>query len=296
MNRFFPAALLGGLLCALPARACDICGGGVSNYNPYLFPQLSKSYIGLGYTHRSFRTKGENGSWSRERYQTLLLTGQYRLGRRLQLLGLLPWQHNALEQGEARRQVAGLGDLSLLAQYRLLDRPNDKGIRHTFLAGGGLKLATGRFVPAGSGKAEDQNLQLGSGSTDFLLNASYRLSVRKWLFVLTGSYKYNTVNSDGFRFGDIGTGGVMVAYRKEWKKFSVAPYVQAGHEFQYQDAERQVLQAHSGGSFWYTGGGFDINTRAITVGINCQWAPLQELAGGAIKVLPRAGVQASFSF
>ncbi|TCJ19626.1 transporter [Flaviaesturariibacter flavus] len=295
MKKLVYAVLPCSLLLAAPARACDICGCGVSNYNPYLFPHLSKSYIGLSYISRSYRTFPIDDAPSRETYRSILLSGQYRVGKKLQLLALLPWQQNMLRSESGNRTLSGLGDITLLAQYKVWDHSTEK-VRHTVLAGAGLKLATGRFTPAGTNKAADQNFQLGTGSTDYIVNGSYRISTGKWLFGAGGSYKYNTSNADGFRYGDVLNLSLLAAWRYEWANWSLLPYLQLSHEALSRDADHNVLQRHSGGTVAYAGGGIDLSTRAITLGLNYQFAAGQHLADGQISAEPKFSAHASFSF
>src|SRR5437868_5621427 len=105
MYRYLTGALLGCLLLSLPARACDICGCGVSNYNPYLFPHLSRNYIGLTYLHRVYRTLPIDEPGGTERYNSILLSGQYMLGKKIQLTALLPYQMNTLVNDAGSRQL-----------------------------------------------------------------------------------------------------------------------------------------------------------------------------------------------
>lgn len=291
-------SLLGLLLCGLgflPAQACDVCGCGVSNYNPFLFPHLSRSYVGLSYLHRVYHTRTDEGTLGTEHYNSYLFTGQYKLGQRFQFLALVPIQDNYLHSTEGNRQASGLGDITLLGQFRLWDHTG-KTLRQTLLVGGGVKLATGRYTPAATDKADDQNFQLGTGSTDYLLNASYRISYRRWLFGATGSYKYNTANKDNFRFGDVWNAGLLAVYRKEWKKCSLAPYVQLTQEGQLKDADGHVLQSHSGGSVLFAGGGVDLNTKRYAFGLNYQFAADQSLAAGQIQAGPRISARVTVSF
>ncbi|RYD95202.1 MAG: hypothetical protein EOP50_08345 [Sphingobacteriales bacterium] len=121
MKAYFGAALLCVGLLPNPARACDICGCGVSNYNPYLFPHLSKSFVGLTYLHRRYHTHAEDGSSGTERYNALLLTGQYKIGKRLQLMTALPYMRNSLESPTGNRKASGPGDATLLGRVLLWD-------------------------------------------------------------------------------------------------------------------------------------------------------------------------------
>jgi hypothetical protein len=295
MKQFLMAVLCIGLLGAAPALACDICGCGVSNYNPYLFPHLSKNYIGLSYVHRVFHTRPLDEPGSTERYATILLSGQYRLGKRIQLTALLPWQENTLLNEAGSRRLSGLGDVTLLGQFRVWDHLT-KSLRQTVLVGGGVKLATGKFMPAATNKTDEQNFQLGTGSTDYLLNGSYRLSFRRWVFGASGSYKYNTSNADGFRYGDVINVGMIAVYRKDWEHLSLSPYVQLNHESQYRDADQHILQKYSGGTVFYAGGGIDLNTQKVTFGLNYQFAADQSLGAGQITAAPKFSAHASFSF
>ncbi|RYY66235.1 MAG: transporter [Chitinophagaceae bacterium] len=283
-------------LSAAPARACDICGCGVSYYNPNLFPHLSKNFVGLSYLHRLYHTAGHEGSVGTERYNSLLLTVQYAAGKRLKLVALLPWQFNTLRNEGGRRTLSGAGDATLLAQYRVWERSSDKGVRQVFVAGAGVKLPSGRYTAAAASKTEEQNFQLGTGSTDVLLNGVYRLNVRRWSLSATGSYKYNTVNRDGFRYGDVLNTGVQAAFRRERRNWSLTPYLQASGEWQLTDASNHVLQPASGGEVVYAGGGVDFNTRKVSLGVNYQAPIAQHLAGGLVQAKPGFSVRTTFLF
>ena len=182
-----------------------------------------------------------------------------------------------------------MGDATLLATYKVWDKPFGL-VRHTVMGGAGVKLPTGNYKPAKDGSLDDQNFQLGTGSTDYLVNASYRIGYRKWILSTMASYKYNTTNKDGYRYGDMLTTGATLIYRKDWDGFSVAPYLQVSNDHQLQDADQHILQDHSGGQVLYTGGGIDMNTRKMAFGFNYQWAPSQNLAEGHILVKPKLSV------
>ena len=273
--------------------ACDICGFGVANYNPFLFPHLSRSFVGLNYQYRLYKTYDDDGAISKERYNTFLITGQYGVTKKLQLVALLPYQLNKLYNEKQTKNVSGLGDITLLANYTIWAKSMGK-IRQTVMAGVGVKLPTGQYNAAATEALDDQNFQRGTGSVDYLLNGSYRIGYRKWILSTAVSYKYNTTNKDNYRYGDMLTTGATLIYRKDWDGFSVAPYVQVMNEYQMQDADNHVLQDHSGGHMLYTGGGVDMNTRKVAFGVNYQWSPAQNLAEGQINVMPRLSAHISF--
>ena len=286
------ATLLSGFLYT-GARACDVCGGGTGNYNPFLFPHLSKSYIGLNYMHRSFHTHNDDGTKTSSHYSTLLLSGQYSLTRKLQLMAFIPYQFSTLENAGSLQKKSGLSDVSLLVNYRLWDKTGI--VSHALIVSGGMEWGTGKYEAPKTQEITDRNFQLGSGSTDYLLNGTYRVSYRNWIVSAIGSYKYNTANKEGYRYGDVLTLGAVAAYRKNWDKISLAPYVQVIQENQMKDADRHILQEHSGGKILYAGAGADVSTSRFTIGANYQFAT-QNLAAGELNANPRLSTRISFTF
>jgi len=278
---------------SISTLACDICGFGVANYNPFLFPHVSRSYLGVSYQRRIYHTYDEDGTFGKELYNTFLVTAQYGGTKKLQLVALVPYQMNQLHTAKEIKNVSGLGDVSLLANYSIWAKTMGV-VRHTVMAGVGVKLPTGQYNAAMTSALDDQNFQQGTGSVDYLLNGTYRIGYRKWILSTAASYKYNTTNKDDYRYGDVLMTGATLIYRKDLDGLSIAPYVQVINEHQMQDADKHVLQEHSGGQVLYTGGGVDMNTRKIAFGVNYQWAPSQNLAQGQVVVNPRFAAHITF--
>jgi len=284
MKKYFLAILLMGAAC-LQASACDICGSSSSNSNPFLFPQLSKNFLSLGYTHRHYR-QISNDTNVDQYFNTLLLTGQYSLGAKWQVLAQLPFQQNKTNDAAGLTHTSGLGDVVLLTNYKLLQRWRC-GLRQTLTVGAGLKLPTGKQAFNAPDKEGDQNFQLGTGSLDFLLNSSYRLSYNRWTLQLMASYKYNQANRQGYRFGDLFSTKAMAAYRVELgSSYTLSPYVQVSRDQFMKDAHDHILQEETGGKALYTGFGADINSAKYALGVNYQVASQQQLSNGALKVRP----------
>ena len=291
MKKLFIALIMG--LSYTSINACDICGLGTSNYNPFLFPQLSKNYISLNYLHRQYHIHSNEGL-VKETINTILVSAQFSINQKLQLVAIAPYQLNNQQNWYGTNNTKGAGDVTLQANYRLWNK-QARSNTQTLVVGGGLKLPTGNYTAVKSNAIEDQNFQLGTGSIDYLLNASYRLSYRKWVFSAITSYKYNTQNKENYRYGDMLTAGATAVYRKELKKFSFAPYLQVMNETQLKDANNHFLQDHSGGNALFTGGGIDINTKKIAVGFNYQFAAHQNLSKGEVIAKPRLSARISFA-
>ena len=111
----------------LSASACDICGLGTSNYNPVLFTQLSKNYLSINYLHRLYHIQGSDGL-NKEYFNTLLVSGQYSITNKLQLVAMVPYQLNKQKNARGINELSGLGDVTLMGNYRLW---NDEGASKT---------------------------------------------------------------------------------------------------------------------------------------------------------------------
>src|SRR5690606_27918783 len=75
-------------------------------------------------------------------------------------------------------------------------------VKHNLMAGGGIKLATGNYQNSSEGELLNPNLQLGSGSYDFLANIIYTIRYNKIGINTDVTYKYNTENKNHFKFGN----------------------------------------------------------------------------------------------
>lgn len=293
MKKHFLLLFIFSSFFASIASACDICGGGVSNYNPYLFPHLNRAYLGISYTHRNYQTLNANKSWNHEQYGAFLLSGQFSPAYRVQLAAIIPYQFNTLTNDDGSQALNGFGDATFLVNYNIWEREIKKNT-HSLTIGGGLKFPSGKYRSVSQMETEEQNFQLGTGSIDYILQGTYRTSFRKWVLSATGSYKYNNQNRDGYRFGDVLTTGLTAVYKKELTNFSLLPYIIVLNEYYYNDADHHVLQSRSGGNVFSTGGGLDLSTEKISVGANFQVSPVQSLAEGDIKAKQRLALRVSF--
>src|SRR5690242_14456097 len=70
MRRVFIVLL--AVIIANCTKACDICGCGVGNFNPYMFPHLVQRFVSIGYNYRTYETKAHddfgNAMFNKEYY------------------------------------------------------------------------------------------------------------------------------------------------------------------------------------------------------------------------------------
>lgn len=271
------------MLTTTAIYACDICGANVHSGTSSIVPQLNKTYIGLSGSYRSYGFDAHDVH-SVQHYYTLVLAGQYQATRKLVINASLPYQQiNTTEESIPSRK--GLGDASIGLNYQLLQR-NKGDNNHVLLIGAGVKINTGAYSNTKTNALDELNFQAGSGSTDYLLNAVYVYANRRLTLSGSASYKYNTPNEDGFRFGDIITTAVTAAYSISTAKAGIIPYFQLRNDIQLMNAAAHTLQNGTGGYALYAAAGADMRKDKIQLGITGTFAPLQNLANGSVRVRP----------
>jgi hypothetical protein len=288
------------------SKACDICGCGVGNFNPYMFPHLSKNFVNFSYQYRYYRTHFyENGEEmnNREHYNTFSLAGQFSPFKNLQLMTVIPFQSNRQSGPEGDKSLNGFGDIVFLANYKLIDQISGKEknmLRQTLLAGAGIKLATGdyHFDENNGNHVGNSNFQAGTGSTDYLLNTYYSLRYRKFGFSTGITYKMNTENKSGYRFGNRLLNVTQVKYIKDIKAFSIIPSIGIMFEKMQEDKQDgiKVDGSRTGGYNTQVLVGADFNTAKWALGVSYAASIKQNLAAGQIDARPGINVHLSYSF
>lgn len=217
------------------AQSCCATGSGC-NYS--VLPDLDKHMVGLRWTYSQYENRNfslipeQNGIKNHEMVNTVEAFGRFNLPKRFQLSVFVPvsfiHQYSALSDTHDR----GLGDMSLLAQYQILNPAKfSKGrVKHQLRAGVGIKLPTGRYKTS-KNDLYNTSVQLGSGSTDVLLNLVYTLSYRKMVMNARAAYKINTVNKYGFRFGDKAETGARFSYIVKAGKITLMPMAGVAYTF-----------------------------------------------------------------
>src|SRR5205085_1898213 len=106
------------------AFACDICGCSTGAYFIGPFPQFTKHFLGLRYSFRSYHSHVANDAtqFSKDFYQTVELWGGMNMGKKWQLIVFVPYSINRQTSDDGTRHSNALGDVTLIANYKLLDK------------------------------------------------------------------------------------------------------------------------------------------------------------------------------
>ncbi len=288
-------------LAPLSTLACDICGCGAGSSFLGIMPQSGRSFFGLRY-----RTKSYNSHLTslflgtQETYQNWELWGRFYPLKRVQVLAFLPYNVNqqAGADGPLRRQ--GFGDATVLAHYNLVNTALDTTMHtvdHNLLVGGGVKLPTGHFRYEQDGsEVANPNFQLGTGSTDLLLNVIYTLRYRRWGWNTDFTYRLTTKNANRYRFGNRQTASSSVFYVKKWGDFTLMPNAGVTLENAARDLDTGKRNPNTGGYLTLGTLGVESYFRHISVGVNAQLPLAQRLADGQIRANGRAMIHVTVLF
>ena len=284
------------------ALACEICGCGTGNYYIGLLPNFHRHFIGLRYQFSSFKTnmKDDPSQYSKDFFQSIELWGGINMGKRWQLLAMVPVNiiHQASDDGTTNN--SGIGDIALIANYKVFEKlstaKSKQLVTQQLWIGGGIKLATGKFNIDQTNEAlvALANTQTGSASTDYLLNAQYNISINKFGVSTGARYKINTANADKYYFGNKLSANSF-AYYSSGSKTIITP--NAGFLYEHNNACKLANEKinQTGGYLFSTAAGVEVNCKKISIGCNVQLPLSQNFSDGQTKTNMKGMVHVSFA-
>ncbi|KAA9345835.1 hypothetical protein [Adhaeribacter soli] len=296
-------ALLGlfGLLIAgaQVAKACDACGCGVGSYQFGILPQQSKNFVGIRYQQKSDKTTPIHADLqSEESFRTTEIWGRFYPLKKVQVLALLPYNFNEQKTLEKTTRVQGLGDALVLVNYNLVNNTDSlyQKVKHNLFVGGGVKLPTGHYERKVEDSELNPNLQLGSGSFDFVANAMYTVRYDKIGLNTNATYKYNTENKNEFLFGNkFGAGTVLFAVLKV-KETAIMPNAGFSTEITGKDFTYGAELLESGGYVNFASVGSEFYLTKLSAGLTFQKPVSQNLSEGYVKTGNRLLTHLTFMF
>src|SRR6478735_403589 len=294
---------------ALPmfTQACDICGCGVGNQYIGILPDFRKHIFGLRYRYSSLYTHvGIGGTTTylttKERYNIAELYGGWNITPNIRIMASVPYAFNDKTNQGTTVSKNGVGDIYLNAYYQLINARQathgDKLLVQSLWLGGGIKLPTGKYDPADKGNStQNANLfQLGTGSTDFLLNAMYDVRLQDAGLNISTGYKINTANKFNYTYGNKLNINAEAYYKFNIKnKFTVAPNAGVQFENAQQDDDNGLHVEASGGNLLVGTLGVETSFKRTSIGANYQTPLHQNLGKGIIKANDRCMVHVSFT-
>lgn len=287
------------LLSSFSSFACDICGCGVGNNYVGILPDFSKKITGVRYRANSLWSDvGDDGAHTylttREHYKTIDAWGGWNITRNIRLMATVPYSFIWRQREGVHNRQNGIGDISLLGYYQPFSRRatlTRNMLMQSLWLGGGMKLATGRYESANRNmNATNPNLyQLGTGSYDFLLAATYDIRLQDMGLNANMQYKINTVNPAQYQYGNKLSVSAQFYYKLNVKNvLSVAPNAGMQYEYAATDRDRGYETILTGGKLLLATAGTElIAKKRITWGVNYNLPVYQNLARNTVEANSR---------
>ena len=296
--------------CASGSSSCSMGGGG----NTSIMPELDKHIIGLNYTYGLYHTtiySGQNvntadpaslgqGEATKGTVNTLQLYGRFNLPKRFQISVSVPVHFLKEQNATYTEHSAGLGDVSVMAFYSVFAPQKfvNKNSKHQLRIGMGVKAPTGKFSMNSDGLFTT-DLQLGTGSVDFLFNLSYVYRYKRFGVSVSPMYKKNLVNRDHYQFGDNAGGALSLFYLfNPAKQLAITPRVGAAYSHTFFNSYNKQLLTGTGGDVLRASAGLDIYYKnvAFSTSVAPVLLTVNNWQGESVPVISfEAGIYYSFS-
>jgi len=284
--------------------ACDICGCGGGNFYMGLLPNFKSRFIGLRYHYVQFYTRlaSDATQFSHNYYNTIELWGGWNIGKKWQVLAFVPYYYNKQADDDGVSYKSGLGDITLLLNYQLLHtrsmNKHNKSVEQILWFGGGVKLPTGTFKVDPNDSTTtlaDINAQIGTGSTDFLMNALYNVRIGFFGVNTSVNYKIGTTNSSNYKFGNKFTANSIAYYRFRTHGISITPNAGVMYEHTAVNLLNKETVQYTGSYAVSALAGVEMTFNKISVGISAQAPFAQDFAEHQTKMQFRGMAHVTFA-
>lgn len=287
------------LLFSTAVIACPFCGCGNSNFQVGVLPTFSKAFVGVRYSYAQYNSLSADGTqFSNDYFHSVELWGGYQF-KRIQLMAFVPYLslHKTSDDGVADSK--GIGDVLLLANYKVTSEKKLGTAKQSLWLGGGIKLKTGKYQVDTSDPAftaGDFNSQVGTGSTDFLVNAIHNLLWNSQGVVTNVAYRINTANDQQFRFGN--RVYVNAAYFHSWPIAMTTIRPMLGLNFSANENNHFEGQVVEGSKGYVLSGLAGVNVQRNNIGVllNGFLPVAQDLYDNQTHFHSRASLALTYSF
>lgn len=268
---------------------CDMCSMYLG-----LHPNQTKNSISMRYRfslYESSLAHNHNGGnqssitgteW--RTFQTIETWSQWRIGRKLQILVMMPYAMNSIEnKGLVLDAFNSIGDVQGLARYQVYrSDEKDHNYVHRLIIGLGLKAPTGKYnIASDEGTLYDVSLdphiQTGTGSWDLIYNVGYLLKYNQWGINEEILYKQNGINSNAYHFANRFSSNSSIYYNFEKNDFNIMPSIGYLYEYAGMDQSNKINQTNTNGSAHYVVPGIDVYYKKLTWNISYQKAFIEHL-------------------
>jgi hypothetical protein len=219
------------------------------------------------------------------------LNYRFFIANKLMLTGNIPIADYQFSSSKAPSTVrnTGIGDPFFILKYEVISPSKNDEVRtkHRLLVGSGVKIPLGKsYKDIVANQPVDENLlqlQLGTGSVDWIINANYQLRYHNAGLQTDISFKENFASAIGFTKGKQLNVQGNYFYQKRWTKSVLMPFIGVLFENAGNDKINHNVLINTGGSNWYSNLGAELFIKKITVFFNYQQLISQKLNGFQMK-------------
>ncbi len=277
---------------------CDACGCSASGGSMGFASMLNSNFVGVRYFNQQYQsTDGlySNSLWYQENFNTAQVWARIPVKENVQLSVLLPYHSHNRDTASGNQTISGLGDVTLLAMYRLYQTHKDSTfLVHTLQMGGGLKMPTGKFNEANSGTV-NPSFQVGTGSWDYLLASEYIVRRKQFGLNTLLNYIVKTENQKSYRFGNQLNYAATFFYLYEKNAYSFAPQVGIAGEIYGSNYQHGQKLDKTAGNALFGKLGFEVGSNAFSFGANAILPIQQNLTGGNVEAKYRWSINLNYS-
>jgi hypothetical protein len=265
---------------------CDACGcsasGGSMGFNSIISP----NFAGLRYFYQSYQTNDglySNSPWLDQNFNTVQVWGRIPITKNIQSSIQIPYHYNSRELEEGNQSIYGIGDVTVIGLYRLIQTKKDSlPFTHTLYAGGVVKIPLGTYDAANNGSV-NPSFQLGTGSWDFMFLTEHTLRKNKWGINTMVNYIYKTENQKDYRFGNQFNYGSSLFYLHTVKKVSIVPQGGIAGEVYAANELRGLEVRNTAGDIFFGKIGIEIGKDKFSIGGHAFLPIAQNLTGGLVE-------------
>ncbi len=283
---------------AMPQAMCDACGCSASGGSMGFASMLNSNFVGLRYFNQSYKsTDGlySNSPWYKEDFNTIQAWGRIPVTKKIQVSALVPYHFHNKGTETGKQSINGIGDITVLAMYRLYQTHKDSTfLVHTLQIGGGVKAPTGKFDNANAGSV-NPSFQVGTGSWDYLLATEYIVKRKKIGLNTMLNYVIKTENDKQYKFGNQLNYSGTFFYLHETRKISFAPQLGLAGEIYGNNTQYSEKVRKTSGDILFSKFGFELGKEKLSLGANVMLPINQNLSAGRVEAKYRWSVNLNYS-
>ncbi|MGV3696713.1 transporter [Flavobacterium sp.] len=277
---------------------CDACGCSASGGSMGFASMLNTNFVGIRYFSQNYRSSDglySNSPWFNEDFNTVQLWARIPISEKIQVSALLPYHFHLRETPTGHQEINGIGDVTVLAMYRLYQTDTESTfLAHTLQLGVGIKAPSGKFDQANAGNV-NPSFQVGTGSWDYILASEYIVRRKRFGLNTMINYIIKTENSNQYRFGNQSNYAATFFYLYEKDRLSIAPQLGLageiyGHNYQYSEIVRKTS-----GDILFGKLGVEVGKDRLSLGANVMLPVSQNLASGRVEANYRWSLNLNYS-